>query len=182
MAGFTMLIWDLSPARAHSAPPVMPKPSVDHYPEMLVTFRGFLLKTPHGFDCKLRIPAKIKGRAGEFRIDLDFAAAGDTCGIARWSNRDHTVAVSILLNGLESIEDLGRLKGVLANRGFAMPDRIMREIDAAGRRPLVATLYYSRSAMHFKRLTGIIPLLARAYFDLFGTPAGHDRLSGDERD
>ena len=97
-------------------------------------------------------------------------------------DRDHTVAVSVLLNGLESLEDLGRIKGILSTRGFAMPDRIMREIDAAEDRPLIATLYYSRNAMKFRQLTGIIPLLARSYFDLFGTPAQHDKLPGDEQD
>src|SRR5262245_51542715 len=114
MAGFLMLIWDLSPAAAHSAPPQMPKPVVDRYPEALLMFRSCLLKTPHGFDCRLRIPTQVRGRTGEFRIELDWTAAGDTCGIARWSNRDHTVALSILLNGLESIEDFSRLKGILA--------------------------------------------------------------------
>ena len=180
MAGFVMLVWDLSPATAHSPPPQVPQTPMDQDLETLAMFRACLLKTPHAFDCKLRIPAQHKGRDGEFQIQLRWDAAGDTCGIALWNSRDHTAAVSIHLNGLESLEDLGRLKGILSTRGFAMPDRIMREIDAAEQRPLIATLYYSRAAMQFKQLTGIIPLLARSYFDLFGTPAQQDDLPGGD--
>jgi hypothetical protein len=141
MASFTMLIWDLSPATARSAPPVVPQTPVDD-PETLAMFRACLLKTPHEFNCKLRIPSQHKGRAGEFQIELHWVSAGDTCGVGFWNNRDHTVAISVLLNGLESLEDLGRLKRVLAVRGFAMPDRVMRDIDAEARRPLSGTLYY----------------------------------------
>src|SRR6266516_1232846 len=122
MPKFSVLVFDLSPAAAHSKPPKVPQPRVDHYPEALAMFRSCLLKTPHEFNLKLRMPKEHKGRKGEFQIELRWLSAGDTCGVGFWSNRDHTVALSVLLNGLESLEELGRIKGVLAQRGFALPE------------------------------------------------------------
>ena len=62
-----------------------------------------------------------------------------------------------------------------------MPGNVKREI-VAEQRPLCGTLYFRRSAMHFNLLTGIIPLFARSYFDLFGTPAQQDDIPADPRD
>ena len=59
---------------------------------------------------------------------------------------------------------------MLAQRGFAMPDRVMRALDEEPeRRPLFVTLYYSRGAMKFSYLSNLIALFARGYFDQFGT-------------
>jgi hypothetical protein len=45
----------------------------------------------------------------------------------------------------------------------------MRHIDDEEQRPLMAMIFYSRGAMQFDLLTGVMPLFARAYFDMFGT-------------
>lgn len=169
---FVILAYDMSPAAAHSKPPEVPQTPVDHYPEALAMFRACLLKTPHAFDCKLRVPSSLKGQEGEVQVELRWESAGDTCGVALWSNRQHTVSVSILLNGLESKEDLVRVQGVLAQRGFALPGRILGDINRNEQRPLGISLFYSRGAMQFGMLLGIMPLFARAYFDLFGTTQG----------
>src|SRR5439155_23501985 len=132
-------------------------------------YRRWLLKTPRDFSARLRLPATVKGRRGEFQIHLRWIGAGDTVGVALWSNRDHTVAVSVLLNGLESLEDLGRVKGILAERGFAIPNKFQKDVDDEEQRPLMATFFYSRGSMRFGPLLIVMALLARAYFDLFGT-------------
>jgi hypothetical protein len=170
MAHVAALFFDLSPLAAEGRkPPDVKLPTIPGNPEILAMFRAWLLKTPRDFSSKLRIPMTVKGKEGELQILLRWLAAGDTAGVALWSNRDHTVAVSILLNGLESIEDLGRAKGILLERGYAIPPKIQGWIDQDERRPLIVSLFYSRGAMRFKELLGVMGLLARAYFDLFGT-------------
>jgi len=173
MAKFTALMFDVSPAETRRR---QPKPlaqpiqlSPPDVPDVLKMFRAWLLKTPRDFSARVRLPAEVKGQAGELQIELRWLAAGDTVGVAFWSNRDHTVAASILLNGLESETDLKRVDEVLARRGFALPEPLRRVIDDESQRPLMATLFYSHAAMRFRPLLTVMPSFARAFFDLFGT-------------
>jgi hypothetical protein len=169
MGNFTALIFDLSPAATRDQPRPVPQPLEVDLPQMLRMFRRWLLKTPRDFSAKVRLPATVKGQAGELQIELRWLAAGDTVGVAFWSNRDHTVAASILLNGLESAQDLARVEQVLAGRGYAIPPPLRKVIDDEKQRPLMATLVYSHGAMQFRALLTVMPSFARAFFDLFGT-------------
>ena len=168
MGEFTALVHDVSPSARLSKPPRLQPTNVSD-PHNLSLFRAWLLKTPGEFSARLRIPAVLKGKKGEIHIELTWMAAGDTVGVAFWSNRDHTVAASVLLNGLESADDLRRVDEVLARRGYAIPATLRTRVDDERERPLMVTLFYSRGAMRVRQLWTIIPTFARAYFDLFGT-------------
>ena len=169
MGKFTALIFDLSPAATRDAPQAVAAPLELDVPPVLRMFRRWLLKTPRDFSARVRLPATVKGRPGELHVELRWLAAGDTAGVAFWSNRDHTVAASILLNGLESAADLGRVEQCLAARGYAIPPPLRKVIDDERERPLMATLLYSRGAIRFRLLQTVMPAFARAFFDLFGT-------------
>ena len=182
---FTAFVFDLSAAAARGEklkrPVDMPSPDATDdvaRAQDLRLFRSWLMKTPRSFQAKLRLSATIKGEQGEIQIELRWVAAGDTAGVAFWSNADHTVAATVLLNGLETHEDLVRVDRVLAERGLAISPAARKAIGAQGPRPLMAVLFYSRGAMTFGPLLNVMPLFARTFFDQFGTTEQEEQPGG----
>lgn len=73
MVKFTALMFDVSPAatRRQPAPLAQAIPlSRPDVADVLKMFRAWLLEAPRDFSARVRLPAEVKGKAGELQIEL----------------------------------------------------------------------------------------------------------------
>jgi hypothetical protein len=164
LARFKALFFDLAPGAKKKAP-APPDPLRVDQPGLARFFRKCLNQTPKHFHADVDVPVGERVR----RIHLEWAAAGATLGMAFWSNSDQTAAVSVMLNGVESPEDMKALDLGIKERGFGMPLLVFETIAESARAPLLIVLSYSRRAQSDVVLSTVVPAFANVFFAQFGT-------------
>jgi hypothetical protein len=100
-------------------------------------------------------------------LTLMFIGAGETAGVAYWMDGQRVEAISLLLSGLDLVEDLGALQVVMCAIPAALPQRIV-DVILQTRRPLIASLYCRPELLRDLTISDGSAALAIAFFGMLG--------------
>lgn len=149
--------------RASSGRTLLPRPPspnealVSHFSALL---RRELLDSPEQVRCAIKLEQTPA-------LKLTWIAAGHTAGIAYWL-RDHSVeAISLVLSGIDPIEDLAAMQIVTCATPDALPRQASDSILAAPH-PLLVCLYSEPDVVRDMTISTAAVALAIAFFGMFG--------------
>jgi hypothetical protein len=124
-------------------------------------FRRSLLDAQENFHDTIRLPQLPT-------VDLQWIGIGQTAGVAVWSVNGEIDAASILLNGLETDEDILAIEVLFEEQGWPLPPSVWEGI-AREEPPLLMTVHYNAQSRTNRTTATAAACLANTFFALFGT-------------
>jgi hypothetical protein len=122
--------------------------------------RRELLDSPDQIRCTIKlehVPALM----------LTWIAVGHTAGVAYWLRERRVEAISLVLSGIDPIEDLAAIQVVMCAAPDALPRTAIDSILAAPH-PLLVCLYSGPGAVRDISVSTGALALATAFFGMFG--------------
>ena len=125
-----------SPAAKHAAP--APNLMLDDDGAMCQQFHRLLLD-----HSERQGPMEATVNIPELQpIDVRWCGVGQTAGVALWVRGGKAGAASILLNGLETADQLAAVRAVIGSHNLPLPQKVWDDLVRDPRRPLIATLFF----------------------------------------
>ena len=144
---------------ADAIPPAL-SPDEEAISQLSRALHRALLDSSVQFNCEVRVE---HGRS----LKLMWIAAGQTAGVGYWMNGQHVECISLLLSGVDLVEDLGALQIVLAAVPPALPQPAVDAILQT-HRPLLACLYSRPDLLNDRTICTGTAALAIAFFGMLG--------------
>jgi hypothetical protein len=124
-------------------------------------FRTSLLDAQENFHDTIRLPQLPD-------LNLEWVGIGLTAGVAIWSVSDKIDAASILLNGMETDEDLRAIQTLFDGSDWPLPPSVWEAIKGE-KPPLVTTIHYNARSQANRTTATAAACLANTFFAIFGT-------------
>lgn len=137
-----------------------PEPLAASLPKLIASFHRSLLPSPR----KLQIVAKVPGSQP---LDVLWLAAGHTAGVAFWLREQRIDAISIVLSGLDRLEDAQAMAMAARAATTPFPPQAQVAINKT-KPPLLATLYCKPKGLRDPAIATASLALAEAFFGMLG--------------
>lgn len=124
-------------------------------------FRTSLLHAQESFHDTIRLPRFPP-------VNLEWVGIGLTAGVAIWSVNDKIDAASILLNGMETDQDILAIQALFDGSDWPLPPSVWEAIEGE-KSPLVTTVHYNARSQANRATATAAACLANTFFAIFGT-------------
>lgn len=101
-------------------------------------------------------------------VNLEWVGIGQTAGVAIWSVNDEIDAASVLLNGMETDQDIVAIQALFDRSDWPLPPSVWEGI-AREEPPLLMTVHYNAGSRTNRTTATAAACLANTFFALFGT-------------
>jgi hypothetical protein len=119
-----------------------------------------LLNSPEQLRCEIRVQ-------GAAPLKLMWVGAGQTAGVAHWIRDRRVEAISLLLSGIDPVEDLAAIQLVMSALSGSLATSAVDSILQAPR-PLLACLYSATEYLRDVAISTAAESLAIAFFGMLG--------------
>lgn len=135
-------------------------PTNQAFAQVSRTLRRALLNSPEQMRCEIRVE-------GAASLKLMWIGAGQTAGVAYWIRKRRVDAISLLLRGIDPVEDLAAIQLVMCAVSGSLATPAVDSILQASR-PLLTCFYSATEYLRDVAISTAAESLAVAFFGMLG--------------
>jgi hypothetical protein len=125
--------------------------------ELRTAFQKALADRAPGFHKSVRLPPHAP-------VDVEWVGMSKTTGIAFWRRESGISAVSVMLGGKESAQELAALHQTICGRGLPLPAGAWHIVQGEPKRPVFVAFHFDIRGVGDPVLGAVAPVLAAAFF------------------
>ena len=145
---------------ADESPADPARPTHQAIAQVSQTLHRALLNSPEQMRCEIHLE-------GATSLKLTWIGAGQTAGIAYWFRNQRVEAVSLLLSGIDPVEDLAAIQLLMSAVPGSLPKPAIDSILQSPR-PLLTCLYRATESLQDIAISTAAVALAVAFFGMLG--------------